>query len=375
MNILFITNTLPPIVDGVGDYTLNLAHEFAEHGHNVNIVCKHDERIKTTYDGIAVFPVVEDWNEASINLVIRLIKKKHIEAVSLQYVPHGFDHRGLPFVIAHLAKRINKTGVPLYTFFHEVCIGPGRWYQIKRNAGAFLMAYIAKQISANSNFVGTSIEHYRKRLHVLHVDNVSLIPIPSNVPFVCANETYKKSLRETIAGKEDTIVTLFGNRDFSAVVDAIRLLRKDDSKIRVLALGKANPSIPEEDFIHFTGTLEINELASYLQITDILVLPEDPSSGCSLKSGSLAAALQFGVPTITTRGFMTDDRLSELFLFAKENTVEEYEALIKELMNNSDLTEKLKNVSMEFAKHLTWQSVYENYMASLSTLKRRQLCK
>ena len=30
---------MPPIVDGVGDYTYNLAHEFALHGHEVIVIC------------------------------------------------------------------------------------------------------------------------------------------------------------------------------------------------------------------------------------------------------------------------------------------------------------------------------------------------
>ena len=59
MNILFITNTLPPVVDGVGDYTLNLAKEFAKHGHKVSIVCKRNDRVKTDYEDIRVFPIVE----------------------------------------------------------------------------------------------------------------------------------------------------------------------------------------------------------------------------------------------------------------------------------------------------------------------------
>ena len=125
MNILFITNTLPPVVDGVGDYTLNLAKEFAKHGHNVSIVCKCDDRVKTDYEDIKVFPIVEAWNKSVAAPVIRLIRERHIEIVSLQYVPHGYDNRGLPFAIAYLAKEIKKINVPLYTFFHFFSSFPG----------------------------------------------------------------------------------------------------------------------------------------------------------------------------------------------------------------------------------------------------------
>lgn len=369
MNILFITNTLPPVVDGVGDYTLNLAKEFAKHGHHVSIVCKRDDRVATNYDDICVFPIVVTWNKTATHSVIRLIQEKHINVVSLQYVPHGYDNRGLPFAIAYLAAQIRKIDVPLYTFFHEVCIGKGKWYQIYHNIGALLMELIAKKIALNSTFVSTSIEHYKKRLNALCIDKVSLIPIPSNVPDVYTNDLEKSQLKESIACKGDTIITLFGNRDFSLVVDAIKAIRMDGTKIKVLALGKANPSIPKEDFIFFTGPMEIELLAVYLQISDILILPEDPLSGCSLKSGSLAAALQFGIPTITNSGFMTDERLSDLFLFSKENTVEEYKTLINKLINSRELADQLRNNSMAFAKHLTWKAVYDNYINSLVEFK------
>ena len=369
MNILFITNTLPPVVDGVGDYTLNIAREFARHGHKVTVVCKRDDRVRTEYDDICVCPVIEAWNKATVGTVIRLINEKHIKIVSLQYVPHGYDNRGLPFAIAYLAKQIRKINVPLYTFFHEVCIGRGKWYQVHRNIGAFLMATIAKRIASNSTFVGTSIEHYKKRLKKLKIEEVSLIPIPCNVPIVYATDSDKDKLKESIACKENTIITLFGNRDFSVVIDAIKAIIKNGANIKVIALGKTNASIPKEDFIYFTGPMEIESLALYLLITDILILPEDSSSGCSLKSGSLAAALQFGIPTITMKGFMTDSILTDLFLFAEENSVDEYITLINKLMENRVLADELKNNSLEFAKHLTWRAVYDKYMNTLSTLK------
>lgn len=40
MHILFITTAFPPLVDGVGDYTYNLAQEFVNNGHQAIVVCK-----------------------------------------------------------------------------------------------------------------------------------------------------------------------------------------------------------------------------------------------------------------------------------------------------------------------------------------------
>ena len=106
MNILFITNTLPPVVDGVGDYTLNLAKEFAKHGHKVSIVCKRNDRVKTDYEDIRVFPIVEAWNKSTAAPVMQLIQERHIEIVSLQFVPHGYEPHGLPFGLIRFVKEI-----------------------------------------------------------------------------------------------------------------------------------------------------------------------------------------------------------------------------------------------------------------------------
>lgn len=49
MKILFITNNFPPIVDGVGDYTYNIAKQFAEHNHKVYIIQKMIHKLIRTY--------------------------------------------------------------------------------------------------------------------------------------------------------------------------------------------------------------------------------------------------------------------------------------------------------------------------------------
>ena len=369
MNILFITNTLPPVVDGVGDYTLNLAREFAKHGHHVSIVCKHDDRVRRDYTDIAVYPIVEKWDRKASKIVMQLIQKDNVNIVLLQYVPHGFEKNGLPFSLVHLTSCIKKRGIALFTFFHEVCIGNDGSHSLRRRIGSFCMALIAKRVALNSQFVATSIGHYKKRLEKLSVRNVETIPIPSNVPNCLLSESEISTLKKEIAHDDETIITLFGNRDFSIVVEAIEKIIDCGRKIKIIALGKANSSIPKKDFVFFTGPKPIEELSAYLKLTDILVLPEDVRSGCSLKSGSLAASLQFGIPTITTKGFMTDSVLDELFVFAKENTSQEYEHIISEMIDNSAELDIMRKRNLDFAKSLTWNATYVRYMGLMSTLK------
>lgn len=88
---------MPLNIDGVGDYTANLAREFARYGHFVTVVCRDCRYIKTNYEDIKVYPVVRTWNRAAVQSILEVIRVNTIEWVCLQYVPHGFHPKGLPF--------------------------------------------------------------------------------------------------------------------------------------------------------------------------------------------------------------------------------------------------------------------------------------
>lgn len=350
------------MVDGVGDYTFNMAREFARHGHDAHVICRNRREIRTDYDDMHVVPMVERWNRKTGRCIARYVKEKKIDVVSLQYVPHGFDRRGLPFSIAILSSMLRGTGATLFTFFHEVSIGRDGSYSPRRSVGAFLMSMIARHIALQSAIVATSITHYKKRFERLSVSNVAVIPIPSNVPPCTDSELHLHEVRRSVASEDCKVITLFGNRDFAPVVRAIKRLIESGRKIRVIALGKPNGTIPKEDFVYFTGPKEIGELAAYLKVSDILVLPENTRSGCSLKSGSLAAAIQYGIPTVTARGFMTDEVLESLFVFVNDNTEEEYMRALSGLLDNPEVLGKMREKCLCLAGQITWSATYDRYM-------------
>lgn len=184
MKILFITNNLPPIVDGVGDYTYNIAMQFAEHNYEVYVICKRDSRINTDVKGITILPIIDKWNNSCHEPIIKLIKEKCINIVSLQYVPHSFQKKGLPFPLVKLTHEINKyKNIKLFTFFHEVSVEKEKG-NIKRTLLSMLMQHISKRVIENSDYVATSIEYYRNMILKLVPDkkNIRLIPIACNIP-------------------------------------------------------------------------------------------------------------------------------------------------------------------------------------------------
>lgn len=364
MNILFITNTLPPVVDGVGDYTLNLAREFARHGHKVTVVCKRDDRVRTEYDDICVCPVVEAWNRRGATTVMQIIKERKTDVVSLQYVPHGFEPHGLPFGLIGFISEIKKTDVPVFTFCHEV-YWRYRRFNLKFLSESLLMAYISKQILRQSDDVATSISHYANMIKELCGKAVAKIPIASNIPVEDIDSEEKAALKSKIAPNGEFIVAFIGKRDLSVVSKAIKLLIADGLRLKLLLIGKTNNLQDiDENHVYRTGILDISDLSKFVSVADCMVMPERQDAGCSFKSGSLAAALSFGLPVITSKGIMTDEILQDRWniLFVNPKSEGSYYEAIASIVNDNLLIEEISHNAKAVGNMFTWQATYQRYM-------------
>lgn len=363
MKILFITNNLPPIVDGVGDYTYNIAKQFVEHSHEVYIICRNDSRINTNILGMTILPIIDKWDYNYYKPIIGLIKEKAIDVVSLQYVPHGFHPKGLPFPLIKLTKEIKKCNTKLFTFFHEVSVEKENG-NIKKMLLSMLMQHISKRIIENSDYVATSIEYYKNMILRLVPDKkeIPLIPIVSNIPETKLSKEELSTLKKELAPYNETIISFFGIRNIQTSIDAIIELKEHGYKLKVLLIGKTSKYLPNNlpaDTIK-TGTLDIEKIDQYLKISDIFILPESYNSGCSFKSGSLAAGLRNNLPIITTKGRLTSKELCNqdniLFCdFTTSNDVKEKILYLIDCLHNNKILKS--NIH-----YTSWNDTYNAYI-------------
>lgn len=357
---------MPPHVDGVGDYTLNLAHEFAYHGHNVTVICKNYKNIRTDYENIDVRPAIERWNKQAIAPICEVIRTKNIEVVSLQYVPHGFHPKGLPWGLVRLMEGIKKSGVKVMTFCHEICVPPIKG-DLKRAILVKLMSSITRQILQQSDYIATSIGWYAKMIRDImpSIATMPLIPIPSNVPICRKSKEELVTLKEKVAPKGEFIVGFIGKRDIVYAVQAVKELISEGYKIKILSIGQTNLLSMESEYIYKTGVLPIEQLADYISISDCIVLPEG-EFGCSFKSGSLMAALCEGKPVITNKGKMTDPSLvhRDNILFAKNKI--DFIQTISSLIQDKKLSEYISQGAKNISEKTTWTNTYEQYLRLLS---------
>ncbi len=363
MNILFLTNKLPPYVDGVGDYTLNLAKQFAADGHRVAIVCR-DGSVNTMVEGVDVLPIVSQWDEKDLPAIERVVRSRGIEIISLQYVPHGFQQKGLPFGLVCMLKGLRRLpGVKIMTFFHEVCIERSlrnlRWAM-----GYVMMRWISSNILKHSDIVGTSIDAYKRLIHDFgHRGDVAVVPIASNIPEREISAVELQTLRQRIARDDEMIVGFFGQRDISTSLQAIDLLRHRGLKIRTLFIGKVNAEQAESATnVYRTGVLDVAELWPYLNVADVMILPNS-----SFKSGSLAAILRAARPVVTQHDKMTSERMIDgrNVVFADFESSSSVAESLQTLLCNAELRAQIGQGAKALMHNVTWPDTYAAYVKAL----------
>lgn len=373
-NVLFISPGFPPSVNGVGDYTYQLAKEFVRGGHRVHVVCPMGEGGSEQVDGIHVHRRVRQWSGQAHRAILQLIEEEAIELVILEFVPHGYHPKGLPFALLPLVNAVRRKSVRWFTFFHEVYIDslPGN---LRRNIGAWLMRRLSRSIARRSDIVATSITRYRYLLSQLlapRETDIAVIPIASNVPEHPLSTARREKLRRDIAPSGELIVAFFGARDIQSSLQALHSLHEEGLSLRILLIGKIKAQVPAaiEPLVHRTGLLPLDDIGPYLQAADVLVLPEPMSWGASFKSGSLIAGLRAGLPVVSCQGMATDTQVlhnGENILFTDFDNPAQLLADLRGLLSAASLREKLSAGARAVSRPITWPATYAAYQTLIAS--------
>lgn len=181
--IIQIVPKLPPTIDGVGDYSLNLARQLRE-----------DFSIETcfvvgspTWFGsceLEGFPILQ-VKKCSSKSLLSLLQSHSIKTVLLHYVGYGYASRGAPiWLIQGLERwRNNLPDAYLTTMFHEIyASGYPVW------TSSFwvspLQKFLAMRLAVLSDSILTSLQDYAKLLYNLSNKtqaNIATLPVFSTI--------------------------------------------------------------------------------------------------------------------------------------------------------------------------------------------------
>lgn len=191
MRILFLCSSLEAGRDGVGDYTRRLAGELVTQGHECLCIAINDNKLgwnagvtrqeEITDAGVHVlrFSSCQCWDER-LPLLRNAVRRFGPDWISLQYVPWGYDPKGLPRQLAgRLSAVINQH--PLHIMCHELWM-EGPWFSIKnRLLGAFQKPlFRALFTTLRPKVVHTQTSLSRQMLQSIGVQS-KILPLHGNI--------------------------------------------------------------------------------------------------------------------------------------------------------------------------------------------------
>lgn len=181
-NITQIVPRLPPAIDGVGDYALNLACQLhQDFGIETHFIVGNQTWTGATH--IEGFPVSQ-VTVHSADILSSLLPSDLAATVLLHYVGYGYAKRGCPVWLVNGLQRWRtaSTDRRLVTMFHEVYASGSPW------TSAFWLSPLQRNLAARlvqlSDRAFTSKQLYAKILYELSQDkhtHIPILPVFSNI--------------------------------------------------------------------------------------------------------------------------------------------------------------------------------------------------
>ncbi|WP_372367641.1 glycosyltransferase family 4 protein [Candidatus Uabimicrobium sp. HlEnr_7] len=362
MHILIICKNFPPIHCGVGDYTYNLAQEFAKNSQiKVSVItCGQIEKC-VRLKNVEVHCIPENWNSKSVKTIVTKINEIKPTYILLQYVPYLYDPRGVPFYICKLLWLLRSKKVAI--FFHEVAIEISK--KPKVLIVSLLQRFIAYVLCYLSRYIIVSNECVEK---FLKNKETKLIHIGSNIPQCTKSKSDLRKIHSNVVGKCDILFAMFGNIRYNyMLLPVLKQLHQQNISWKLILIGSYKNARAQHfyneiyrlnlnDHIHTTGYVDVNDAAEYLAMSDIFLIWEPADKGIFLHSGALCAAFANSLVIVSSKGNLTDKILQH-----EQNAI---------LLDNLDDQRLLKYIvkihrDTEFRTHLqtNTQNLFAQYIA------------
>lgn len=384
MRIQLICGSLESSKDGVGDYTRRLAGELIRQGHVVHLVALHDHHIQVPTENSQFdfeteitcnrLPTNLTWNEKTLQ-VQKIIDNFNPQWISVQYVPHSYNSKGLPFGLLKLLNSLNVGKSKWHLMLHELWVGELKSEGIKLQCIRYLEQIILDRIirCINPSIIHTSNHLYKSYLsYRLHFSS-DILPVFSNIPEINTNNnffTLNEEIKKIINNRNDYfIVTNFGSYYHKwwnltkSIPSFISLAKNNKKKLVLASLGKL--SIAEKKYwkdlclnqsveVLFLGIQSEQQINIWLKKYTDLSVVTTPYLLLG-KSGAFQAMKLFKVPVITLYKnfnyripiFFNKSESDFYFLDDKNKIVKNTEKI--------DINSSLENVAYQFLQALKSQ--------------------
>ncbi len=291
--VLLVHPELGRRLDGIGDYSAHVTAELRRQG--VDVAFVHVPRAEIRSELLGRLGARED------------------AVVFVQYNPFAWGRGGIAprLLVDLLVLRLRRSRVRVVLGVHEASVPIrdarslllGTWQRFQLR---LLLALV-------DSAVGTT-EHLVARLGRLRPRRrIAYVPVGSNLPDESGGRDEARD--ETGLAGRLVLATMSTGHDSqlgALVVEAAAAIAARAELTVVLLLGGGNPIDPDIRGVERTvspGFVDARTLARAVASADVFLLPF--VDGASTRRGSLMAALQHGIPVVTTLTDRTDAVLSE----------------------------------------------------------------
>jgi glycosyltransferase involved in cell wall biosynthesis len=375
MKIDIINHALPPILDGIGDYTSKLAEELA-HQHEITVIT--DSQFEPTpIPNVQIAGIFDRNKPRSCRRIIEYVEESRPDWVLLQYCCFGYGKWGMNLVlpeVLHEIKRKCKT-TQIAVMVHEsfvqienvklaVMTTWQRWQLWRIGQAADIMLY------STVAFRSDLINWFPKQRN-------RVLPVGSNIPFVTISRDEARS--QLNIAKSTIVLGLFGNARQPEVVELMvrsaETVAKSGTDTLLLYIGKDAASVKSHigDLkLLDLGPLGAEAVSRALTAVDIYLCAYN--DGVSTRRGSFMAGLQHGCAIVGNLGRHTDDNLKEAdgraFLLAEVGDPSQYIDHVVQLARNTEARHLLSsNARTMYESNYTWAMIADRLIAELTEPK------
>lgn len=385
MKISFLVRWLPPRIDGVGDYTWNLARALREYGINVYVFTSEKHGCKGLVKNEWVFPIIKQWQPQAVVKALKTVTGNTSDWLCFQYVPQMYGRWGICWQVADILRALkNEFRCKIAVTFHEFI---SKWgIGLKDVFLASVLHLQTKRILAVADLAITTCSRYKDSLQRIapHLLPIVVIPVGSNIEPVFITQEDVAAARRQIFPMRAKVFGLFNrhysSRNFSLVLRVLKQAKKEGLDARLHLIGNIESSNPRlfqklmvlaeeigvKSHIVSTGELSKENLSVRLRMVDVFFFPH--IDGISTRSTTLMAALAHGLPVLSFKpqlgnfdGFnipccaLMDRNDEQGFIRTAVECLKESENLSRIASANSDY----------YYRHFSWPVIAKEYIKAL----------
>jgi glycosyltransferase involved in cell wall biosynthesis len=314
----FITSEFPPKVGGLSDYSRQLAEGLCRGGAKVDVWAPGMAALEKSSETLTIRRVFDRFRPTDLVRVSKIWKTAGVRRnIFLQWCPTGYGYKSLNiFLCFWLAWQVAQ-GHLLTVMFHEVAYSLSERKLRLKIAGIIhrIMAIILLKYSRQV-FVSTATIAKQLRKYNLRQRNITVLPVPSNVP-ECINMEEVRDIRSALVTSGELLIGHFGLYSPGMeriLIPGLDTLLSRNFNMKVIFIGNGSERYrsnllakhPELDSRVFsTGSCSSARVSEFISACDCIFQPYP--DGVTTKRGSAMAAVANGKLLVCTASDQTEE--------------------------------------------------------------------